>query len=106
MTIKEMVQTMKNNGYHTQYSVEWFEEAFTVAQVEKMYLKFMEYVESKRMKYFVNYEFHAIAKGEKKPEPFKKNFRYDHGLSHWKEVDEETYKKVYNIFYNEACSGS
>jgi len=46
MTIKEMVQTMKNNGYHTQYSVEWFEEAFTVAQVEKMYFKFMEYVKS------------------------------------------------------------
>ena len=46
MTIKEMVQTMKNNGYRTQYSVEWFEEAFTVAQVEKMYFKFMEHVKS------------------------------------------------------------
>ena len=59
------------------------------------------------MKYYVNYEFEMITKrpeNEKKPEPIKKNFRYDHGWSEWTEVDEETYKKMYECYYNRAIN--
>lgn len=56
------------------------------------------------MKYFVNYDFHCICKSDTKPEPIRKNRRYDHDLSEWVEVDKDTYNYVYNIFYQEAMS--
>jgi len=56
------------------------------------------------MKYFVNYDFHILKKSEEKPEPIKKNRRYDHGLSEWVEIDEETYEKEFQNFWNEALN--
>lgn len=56
------------------------------------------------MKYWVNYEFHCVAKQENKPEAIKKNFMFDKGLSEWKEVNEETYHKMYDIYYAEALN--
>lgn len=56
------------------------------------------------MKYFVNYDFHCICKSDTKPEPIRKNRRYDHDLSEWVEVDKNTYNYVYDIFYQEAMS--
>lgn len=56
------------------------------------------------MRYWVNYEFHCVAKQENKPEAIKKNQRYDKGFAEWKEVDEETYNKMYHIYYAEALN--
>lgn len=48
-------------------------------------------------KYWVNYEWHTVARQEKKPIPFEVN-RYDHGESEWVEVDENTYIECLNSF--------
>lgn len=56
------------------------------------------------MRYWVNYEFHCVAKQENRPEAIKKNQRYDKGFAEWKEVDEETYNKMYHIYYAEALN--
>ena len=56
------------------------------------------------MRYFINYDFHALAIADEKPEPIKKNQRYDHSLSEWVEIDEVFYKKMFRIYYKEAES--
>lgn len=59
------------------------------------------------MKYFVNYDYHMVTKrkdNEEAPKPFKKNFRDDHGWSEWVEIDEKTYEKIYEIYWNEAIN--
>ena len=42
MTKREMLTEMFNKGYASQYSIEWFEESFTEAQIERFYLNFLE----------------------------------------------------------------
>ena len=56
------------------------------------------------MRYFVNYDLHAVAKAEEKPAPFNRKLRYGNSISEWKEVDRETYEKMYDIFYAEALT--
>ncbi len=56
------------------------------------------------MRYFVNYDLHAVAKAKEKPAPFNRKLRYGNSISEWTEVDKETYEKMYDIFYAEALT--
>lgn len=56
------------------------------------------------MKYFVNYDLHALAKAEEKPSPFNRKLRYGNSISEWTEISEERYKELFDIFYAEALT--
>ena len=44
MTKKEMLVEMFDKGYASQYSIEWFEECFTLEQITIFYNKFMNFI--------------------------------------------------------------
>lgn len=44
MTKREMLNEMFDNGYTSQYPIQWFEENFTLEQITKFYNKFMEWL--------------------------------------------------------------
>lgn len=47
MTAREMLTEMFNKGYASQYTIEEFEEWFTLEQIEKFYINFINFLKNR-----------------------------------------------------------